>query len=379
MLRTMMCSAMETNPPSDNREPAHHKSSSSAATDCIQTIHLALRQFFEALHIGQQSSTPLLLAVSGGPDSLCMADAIIAMQDELHVAPVIAHLDHQLRGEAARADAEFVRAFAFGKHVPCIVEQIDVGEWSRTQRVSIEVAARTARYRFLASVAHSIGTRYITIAHNADDQAETILLRLLRGTGIYGLQGMRPVHPLQASPENAEPLTLLRPLLGIHRPVIDCYCRQRDLSPRHDVTNEELHHTRNRIRHELLPLLEQYNPGIRKVLVRLADTAATDSETIDYATQHVFQGLLVPMPGDQPLTLNRTAWCALPVGLQRATLREAVRRVQHHLMDLKFAGVEEARDVLNSSARTAEISILDDVCIVVRAHEFAVVSSTPYN
>ena len=370
-----MCSAMETDPLSHNREPAHSRSD----TECIQTIHSALRQFFSSLNFGLQPPTPLLLAVSGGPDSLCMADAIIALQSELHVAPVIAHLDHQLRGEAARADADFVRTFATHMQVPCIVEQVDVGELSRVQHISIEVAAREARYRFLASAAQSIGAQYISIAHNADDQAETVLLRLLRGTGIYGLRGMRPVHPLEASSIHTAGLILIRPLLGVQRTEIECYCRSRDLAPRLDATNNELHHTRNRIRHELLPLLEQYNPGIRKVLVRLAETATTDTETIDFATQQVFQGLLITADPNQPLTLDRATWCALPVGLQRATLREAVKRVKHNLTDLKFAGVEEARDVLNSDARTAEIAILDDIRIIVHARVFAIVPSSSYN
>jgi tRNA(Ile)-lysidine synthase len=206
-----------------------------------------------------------------------------------------------------------------------------------------------------------------------------VLLRLLRGTGIYGLRGMRPVHPLETPSAQAPGLTLIRPLLGIHRAEIECYCRQKNLAPRHDATNDELHHTRNRIRHELLPLLEQYNPGIRKVLVRLAETATTDTETIDFATQQVFQGLLIAADPNQPLTLDRATWCALPVGLQRATLREAVKRVKHNLTDLKFAGVEEARDVLNSDARTAEIAILDDIRIIVQAHAFAIVPSSSYN
>ena len=374
-----MCSAMANDPLSHNREPAHNRPHPKAETECIQTIHSALQQFFSRLNFALQPPTPLLLAVSGGPDSLCMADAIITLQSELHVSPVIAHLDHQLRGEAAQADADFVREFATHTQVPCIVEQVDVGELSRTQRVSVEVAAREARYRFLASAARSIGAQYIAIAHNADDQAETVLLRLLRGTGIYGLRGMRPVHPLEAPSAQAPGLTLIRPLLGIHRTEIECYCRQKNLAPRHDTTNDELHHTRNRIRHELLPLLEQYNPGIRKVLVRLAETATTDTETIDFATQQVFQGLLIAADPNQPLTLDRATWCALPVGLQRATLREAVKRVKHNLTDLKFAGVEEARDVLNSDARTAEIAILDDIRIIVQAHVFAIVPSSSYN
>ncbi|HEY3341197.1 MAG TPA: tRNA lysidine(34) synthetase TilS [Anaerolineae bacterium] len=370
---------METNTPSHNREQDYRQPHPTPNDSCIQTVYLALRQFFGHLNLAAPPPTPLLLAVSGGPDSLCMADAIITLHSELHIAPVIAHLNHQLRGEAARADADFVRAYAAQMQVPCIVEQVDVLELSRTQRISIEVAAREARYRFLASAAQTIGAQYITVAHNADDQVETVLLRLLRGTGINGLRGMRPVHPLETLAESSVELALLRPLLSVNRTEIECYCRLKGLTPRYDATNSELHHTRNRIRHELLPLLEQYNPGVRKVLVRLAETASTDMETIEFATRQAFQDLLIAVSPDQPLTLDRVAWRTLPVGLQRATLREAVRRVKLNLVDLKFAGVEETRDILNGDARTAEIAILNDIRIVVKVQSFMMVRLTSYN
>jgi tRNA(Ile)-lysidine synthetase-like protein len=370
---------MEPNPTSKNREPASPPSRPDGTDTSLTTIHLALRQFFSSLHIPPTASpVPLLLAVSGGPDSLCMADAIITLQQELHVAPVIAHLDHQLRGEDAHADARFVQAFAQQRQVPCIVEAMDVAEIARAEHLSIEVAARQARYHFLGTAAQSAEARYIVLAHHAGDQAETVLLRLLRGTGIYGLRGMRPTSPLNMPGATFPHLTLLRPLLTISRAEIERYCQHRNLVPRHDATNDELHHTRNRIRHELLPLLEQYNPGIRKVLVRLAETATTDTEIIEYATQQAFQQLVTGMP-TQPLTLNRHVWQALPVGLQRTTLREAVRQVRHNLTDLKFAGVEEARDVLNSTARSAEIAILDDTRIIVQPNAFAIVPFSPYN
>ena len=390
----MMCSAMDANQPRSGERPqsrpAQNKTVPHAEDECTHLIEETLRAFFGALSLSAPPAlhpTPLLLAVSGGADSLCMANAIITLRHELGVSPIVAHLDHQLRGDAAEADASFVRAFATQLGIACIVEHVDVAEIARVQRVSIEVAAREARYRFLASAARSMSAPYIAVAHNADDQAETVLLRLLRGTGINGLRGMRPVSPVNESSASTGGLTLLRPLLSVSRNQIECYCREKHLTPRHDVTNDEMHHTRNRIRHELLPLLEQYNPGIRKVLTRLAETATTDMETIDYATQKALDDLLRSEPGQpltsQPLTLDRVAWRALPVGLQRATLREAVRRLKHDLTDLKYAGVEEARDVLNSDARTGEIAILDDVRIIVHAQVFSIVqavqASSSYN
>jgi tRNA(Ile)-lysidine synthetase-like protein len=295
-----------------------------------------------------------------------MAEAILALQDELTLRPIIAHLHHGLRGADADADAEFVAAFAVAHDTPCVIERADVHALANAQRVSTEVAARTARYHFLAQVATAHGSRHIALAHNADDQAETVLLRLIRGSGMSGLRGIQTVSQWQESPI-APTLTLVRPLLNVPRRVIEEYCAVQQLTPRHDASNDEQRHLRNRVRHELLPLLEQYNAGIRKVLLRLAETASTDMDVVEYATAQAYAALT---NGQPEAHLNRSMWRALPVGLQRAVLREAVRRLQGDVQDLKFAGVEEARDVLNSDATHAEIALLAHVRIIVTPHAF---------
>jgi tRNA(Ile)-lysidine synthase len=305
-----------------------------------------------------------------------MADSLIGLSAELHIDPVLAHLNHQLRGESANEDARYVCEFASSRGVRCIVGQTDVASLARDRRLSVEVAARQARYDFLVSAARSCSASYIALAHNSDDQVETVLLRILRGTGIHGLRGMRPVSPYRdALPCEYPTLQFLRPLLGVSREQIECYCRERQLDPRHDATNDDLHYTRNRIRHELLPLLEKYNPGIRKVLARLADTAASDDQIIQYATKQAVAELLVD-PSAHSYVLNRDKWRALPAGLQRAVLREGILRLKHNIVDLKYSGVEEAREVLNSDAHTAEIAILSDVRIIVHPHTFEIVLLT---
>jgi tRNA(Ile)-lysidine synthase len=310
-----------------------------------------------------------------------MADAALALAPSLGLRTTIAHLDHGLRGAAARADAEFVSAFAERNDCPAIVDHVDVATLAREQHLSVEVAARHARYAFLAAAARTAGAAYIALAHNSDDQAETVLLRLLRGTGLSGLRGMQVLSSLQAdlretlpgdNLEGAQSLVLVRPLLGVSRAEIESYCVARALSPRRDTSNEEAHHTRNRVRHELLPLLERYNPAIRRVLVRLADTASSDLEIVAHATRQAFASVLL-RESPQGITLDRIAWRQLSVGLQRATLREAVRELKHDLTNLKFAGVEEARDVLSSDVRRAEIALLADVRIVVTPRDFTLV------
>ncbi len=325
----------------------------------------------------QRHPAPVVLAVSGGPDSLCLADAVLAQAGALGLAPTIAHLDHGLRGEAGRADAEFTRAFAESRSAAFISERADVAGLASATRVSIEVAARRARYDFLARAAQATSASLIALAHHADDQAETVLLRLIRGAGITGLRGMQPLSPHPSAPG----LYLIRPLLQVTRAEVTAYCAARQLQPRHDETNESADHLRNRVRHELLPLLEQYNPGIRAVLARLAETAAADAEIIDHAAQQAFAQALtgdMGLPGSSRLTFDRRAWQALPAGLQRATLRRAIQIVCGDLTDLKLAAIDEARDVLNSDARAGIIALRADARIEVSPTRFTcVIDSRP--
>ena len=309
----------------------------------------------------------MLLAVSGGPDSLCLADAVIATSAELGVTPIIAHLNHGLRGDAAHQDAVFVREFA-GRHgVTCISGYVDVARHAQRHKLSIEVAARTVRYAFLARVAEAHNTPLVALAHHADDQAETVLMRLLRGTGLQGMQGMRIHSPLLGAPY----LTVCRPLLGMSRGDIERYCEACSLEARHDASNDQMHYARNRIRHELLPLLEGYSPNIRGVLTRLADTVTSDLEVIDHATHETFER--IARVSEAGVAVDRFAWRALPRGLQRAVLREAVKCLRGETTNLSYAAIEEARDVLGSDAGVGEIALMTDVRVHVRWKEFQLV------
>lgn len=321
----------------------------------------AVRLALEHLTRGEDAPLPIIVAVSGGPDSICLADAMLELAAELRLRPVIAHLNHGLRGDEAAADAEYVRDFAAQRAAPCAIAHADVQARAAERKQSLELAAREARYEFLARVAHEHGAAHIALAHQADDQAETILLRLIRGTGVAGLRGMSAISPHPSDPS----LSLVRPLLGLTRAQIEAYCAARGLAPRTDSSNASGHHLRNRVRRELLPLLETFNPGIRRVLLHLADGAASDLEIISQATQSAYANALISA-SESAITLDRAAWRGLSVGLQRETLRESVRHLQGDTTNLKFAAIEEARAVLNSDAATGEIALMALVRIKVK-------------
>jgi tRNA(Ile)-lysidine synthetase-like protein len=301
----------------------------------------------------------VVVGVSGGPDSLALLHLLLRLSPELRLALHVAHLNHGLRGAASQEDAVFVADLAERWGLACTVGHSDVR--SAAAGRSLEEAARLARYRFLADVAAHAGgadcgrapgdsgARIIAVGHNADDQAETVLMHFLRGTGVAGLRGMLPRHALseyrlvgaQEAGDDSSPW-LVRPLLAISRRDIEGYCADHGLEPRFDRSNEDLTIYRNRLRHELLPLLGRYNPGIRRVLVRTGEVMAGDGEILRAALDAAWREVAVPSSGPGEVLLDRARWRTLPLGLQRATLREAVRLLRHGLRNINWEHVERA-------------------------------------
>ncbi len=223
-------------------------------------------------------SVPLLIGVSGGPDSLALLHVLksIFSADQL----VVAHLHHGWREEAG-ADAQFVTDTAVTWHIPCHIEKIDVAALAHAASLSLEEAGRKARYDFFARLAEETGAKVVAVGHHADDQAETVLMHLLRGSGLAGLRGMRPVSPLPGMPE----LKLIRPFLAASRAEIEQYCRENHLQPISDSTNQDTTFFRNRLRHELLPLLRTYNPQIDSHLQQMAAIIEADYDLLDTIMQ----------------------------------------------------------------------------------------------
>ncbi len=218
----------------------------------------------------------IVVGVSGGADSLALAHALEHLSKTLDFRLHITTLDHQLRGQAGADDANFVVEIANAWGIPVTAGQMDVAKMALEQRIGIEAAARIARYQFLAGVAREIGTSRIAVAHHADDQAETVLMHLIRGSGIQGLSGMAWNAPV---PDHAD-LTLIRPFLAVTRAQIESYCAENGLNPRQDATNSDTSLLRNHLRLETLPHLQQLNPQIARSLTQLAEVAAAENDYI---------------------------------------------------------------------------------------------------
>lgn len=324
----------------------------------------------------------IVVGVSGGPDSLCLLHVLMRLQDELGLCLHVAHLNHRIRGEEADADAAFVADLAARWGLEATVETRDVPALARTHRLSLEEAARQARYDFLAQVAVRVGaaadesegctgaSAKIAVGHNADDQIETVLMHWLRGAGPAGLRGMSPKTPLseyhllgQAGVHVTAPL-LIRPLLGVPRSDIETYCREHGLEPRFDRSNLDVTYYRNRLRHELLPLLETYNSNIRKVLQRSAEVMAGDYEVLRMAAEAAWVRS-VQAESDEAVVFDRAVWVTLPLGLQRSLLREAVARLRRSLRDVPYRVIEGAVEVATYGGVGAQATLSAGLLLTV--------------
>ncbi len=313
----------------------------------------------------------LVVGVSGGPDSLCLLHTLQRLAPELGIALHVAHLNHGLRGADADDDSAFVADTARAWDLPVTVARADVASLAAQPGISTEEAARNARYSFLSRLAAELGAAAVAVGHNADDQAETVLMHFLRGSGLAGLRGMLPASPLLSNASSQAPLTLIRPLLFAPRADILAYCDEHDLKPRFDRSNEDTTFFRNRLRHELLPLLESYNPQIRRVLGATAAVAAADYDLLHTTTVTAFDAL-AQTTASNAIVFDLATWRAQPLALQRGLLRGAVQRLRGDLHNIGFVHVEQAVWTLRSGNAGARMTLPAGLEAVLGYTHFAV-------
>lgn len=222
----------------------------------------------------------ILVALSGGPDSICLLNILFELKEKLQIEIGAAHLNHMLRGEDAFKDEEYVINICKHMNIQCFVKRIDINKYSMEQKISSEMAGRNARYDFFDEIISENGFNKIATAHNANDQAETILFRLMRGTGLEGLCGIKVFR------ENK----VIRPILCLSRYEVEEYIRIKQLSPRIDKTNFEKIYNRNKIRLDILPYMkENFNKDIIQTLNRMSILLQKDNEFIEKSALNYYE------------------------------------------------------------------------------------------
>lgn len=285
-----------------------------------------------------------LIGVSGGRDSVTLLNLLI---DFGYNKLIVCHLNHQLRGQSSGADARFVEKIAHQLGLDCEIASIDVGALAGRSKLSIETAARFARFAFFVEVARRRRCSRIFLAHHANDLVETALLNLFRGASPGGIAAMRgrSLHRIGKTK-----LTVIRPMLGVWRREIDAYVAERGLEFREDVTNRSLRSSRNKIRHRILPNIErQFGRSVRKTIWRTAHIWSEEDALLN--------SLVSPQTISAP-QLAVVALRKMPVALQRRTILRWLRA--RKVGDVSFDVVENVRSLIQPAAEIAKVNLPRD-------------------
>ncbi len=307
----------------------------------------------------------VLIGVSGGPDSVALLSLIYNTNrtDPPYSEIFIAHLNHSIRGRESDEDEQFVTTLSEKYGVPLIVEKRGIIEIARERKISLEEAARDERYKFFESAAEKTGANVIAVGHNADDNAETILHRIIRGTGVTGVSGIRPKRKLTP----VSTITLVRPLLFTWRKDITAYLEDENLSYRVDSTNIEKDKLRNRIRLELIPYLEEnYNAKIKKSLATLGETSLQNSDYLEAKAKALFEDVLVNRETPiETIALDIHKLKESPQILQQMIIKEAIVRLDIPLKKLSNRNYKDILNTLNSK-KTSAINVVKEYLNVRR-------------
>lgn len=285
------------------------------------------------------------VAVSGGSDSVALVHALVALAPELGIRPAVAHFNHQLRGDESDEDEEFVAALSERLGLRFYAKSFDVQGFAGRHGENLEQAARNCRYRWFAQLIQDTDTHKVAVGHTLSDQAETVLLRLFRGSGSAGLAGVLPVRADG----------MVRPLLGVTREQARRFLEARSIPWREDSSNLDPGHDRNRLRHELMPLLQrEWNPNLPAVLARTAEWAVDEEAYWEQVLSATAPQVMERRSGNVELSLDR--WSALPAAMARRVLRHAIEAARGTLQGIGWDHVEQLRALAGKNS-SGEIHI----------------------
>ena len=301
-----------------------------------------------------------MVAVSGGPDSICLLYNLRELSKEFNISLHIAHLDHMFRGKESAEDALFVTRLAAKLKIPSTVKKIDVPSFCRERGLPPQAGARIVRYGFFNSVASAIGASRIATGHTANDQAETLIMRLLRGAGVSGLSAIPPVSG-----------NIIRPLIDITRDEVLAYVSDNALDFVIDSSNTKPIYTRNKIRTNLLPILKQFNPRIIETLAAEAALLREENNAMEDCLSSVTTAII--RQNDKDVVLTRGAFCALPQAFKRRLFKKVANIATGTEAGLSLVQIDEALAFM-SKAQTGRTLHLPHGLMVEREYETFVVS-----
>jgi tRNA(Ile)-lysidine synthase len=295
----------------------------------------------------------VVIGVSGGPDSVALLHILLELAPRLSLRLGVAHLNHCLRRNDSDKDAQFVETLARKFDLPCYIHKKDVRNYQIKNRLSLEEAARSVRYEFLNNIAKTKGYNRIAIGHHSDDNAELVLMNLFRGSGTLGLSGIPPVRGDK----------IIRPLIQVGRSELVEFLDQNNLKYVSDASNKDTRYLRNRVRHNLIPLLKtDYNPKISEILNRLSSIIKSEEEWLEDMVCPFFEKAVLHTQEDHIILfiqmVNR-----YPEALQRRIIRMAIQKIKGNLRRIRFVNIDSVIDLLRKVSAYGNIDLPDRIRI----------------
>lgn len=279
----------------------------------------------------------ILVAVSGGPDSICLLNILYNLKERLKIELYVAHVNHLIRKEA-KSDAEFVKEFCDSKNIEFFYKECDVKEKAQTEKISTEEAGRNARYDFFEEIANKYSINKIAIGHNKNDLAETLIMNILRGTGTQGLKAILN--------KNGK---YIRPLLDVDREKIEEYCEKNNLKPRIDLTNFENNYTRNKIRNIVIPYVKkEFNPNIVETLTRLSQIATEEQDFINLEVEKAYKKILLSEESEN-IKISGKKFVEIHTAIQKRTILYIINRLFGNTKQIEKKHIEDIIKLINKN------------------------------
>jgi tRNA(Ile)-lysidine synthase len=296
----------------------------------------------------------ILVGLSGGPDSVVLLYVLNMIKAEYGLDIHIAHLDHKFRGEESKTDRLFCEALAEKLDLEIISEEIDVPEIAGMKKISPEEAARQERYGFFKRIAEAKHLDKIAVGHNKDDQAETVLMRILRGAGMSGMGGMIPVKEMYG-------FIVIRPLIEVSRKDIEGFIRESGLEFRHDSSNDETVYTRNKVRRDLMPYLEKnFNANIKEVLVNMAENLREENSFLEKVAKRKFKSMAAVKKAEE-IVLDIKKFKKQEEAVKKRILRCALREIKGDLRRFTYQHWKEMEDLIDNRPVNSIVDLPGDI------------------
>ena len=296
----------------------------------------------------------IVIGVSGGPDSICLLHVLNSLKQELEIEICVAHINHMIR-KVADSETEYVRKFCNDLGIECFIKKVDIIKLAKEEKKGTEETGRKVRYDFFDEVLKKTNSNKIATAHNSNDKAETVILNILRGSGISGLKGIEPIRDNK----------YIRPLIETDRIEIEKYCNKNNLNPKYDESNNENIYNRNKIRNEVIPYIKrEFNQNIIKTINRLSNVAAEENEYMQKITKKEYDNIATTK--NDIIILDLKKFNNLELVIKRRIILYTINETLHTIKGIEKVNIDDIIKLCNNNIGNKYLTPIKEIKVYVK-------------